>query len=392
MKVLVLGSGMMGSAIAFDLVKANDVEEILLTDIDEQRARSVSESLPTISRKATIRSARLDINYFDDVVSAMRGMDVAIGAVSYTQNYMLTKAAIESGTHFLDLGGNNEIVERQLTLHPKAVAAKVCILPNCGLAPGLVNVLAASGAKRFDTIDEIHLRVGGLPQHPRPPLNYQLVFSPEGLINEYVEPAEVIRGGKIMHVESMTDLEEIAFPPPFGTLEAFNTSGGLSTLPQMLEGKVRELDYKTIRYKCHCEKFKTLLDVGFASNEPIMVGETVRTTREVFTDLLRKKLDSNGPDVVLLRATISGTMGGEPRRDRGWQKTLAYEMLDYYDDVDNMTAMMRTTAFPTSIMAQMLGRGQIMTHGVMPPEQCIPAEPLVQELKNRNIVITEQVT
>ncbi len=385
MKVLVLGSGMMGGAIVFDLARANDVEEILLTDIDEERARSVAGPLGKTSRKATIRTARLDINYFDDVVSAMAGMDVAIGAVSYTQNYMLTKAAIESGTHFLDLGGNNEVVERQLTLHARAAAANVCILPNCGLAPGLVNVLAASGARRFDTVDEIHLRVGGLPQHPRPPLNYQLVFSPEGLINEYVEPAEIIRGGKLMHVESMTDLEEITFPAPFRALEAFNTSGGLSTLPKIFDGKVRELDYKTIRYKGHCEKFRTLLEVGFASNEPLMVGENVRTAREVFTDLLRKRLDSNGPDVVLLRATISGTMVGE-------QKTLAYEMIDYYDNANTMTAMMRTTAFPTSIMAQMLGRGHIVTRGVMPPEKCVLAEPLIQGLKNRNIVISEKVT
>lgn len=380
MKVLVLGSGMMGSAITFDLAQSNNVEEILLTDIDEQRAKGVSESL---GKK--VRSGRLDINYYDDVVSAMTSMDVAIGAVSYTHNYLLTKAAIEAGVHFLDLGGNNDVVDRQLMLNEKAKAANICIIPNCGLAPGLVNILTVSAAKRFDTVDKIHLRVGGVPQHPRPPLNYQLVFSPEGLINEYLEATEVISNGKVIRVESMTDLEEIIFPPPFGVLEAFNTSGGLSTLTRMFEGKVKELDYKTIRYKGHCEKFKTLFDVGFASNEPIMMGNKIRTAREVFADLLRKKLDSNGPDVVLLRAAISGTIGTQ-------QKRLAYEMIDYYDDATKMTAMMRTTAFPTSIIAQMVGRGQVMMRGVMPPEQCIPAEPLIEELKKRNITITETIS
>lgn len=380
MNVLILGSGMMGSALAYDLAHSSGVEKILITDIDEQRAKSAAESLGK-----NVRSARLDINDYDDVVSAMTGMDVAVGAVSFTHNYALSKAAIETGAHFLDLGGNNDVVRRQLTLHQQAKTAGVCIIPNCGLAPGLANVLVASGARRFDTLDEIHLRVGGLPQHPRPPLNYQLVFSPDGLINEYIEQAEVIRGGKLMLVEPMTDLEEIPFPHPFGVLEAFNTSGGLSTLTRMFEGKVQELDYKTIRYKGHCEKFKILLDVGFASNEPIIVGETVRTAREVFADLLRKKLDSNGPDVVLLRATISGTMGGE-------HKTLAYEMIDYYDEAARMTSMMRTTAFSTSIIAQMLSRGQITARGVLPPELCVPAEPFIEELKTRNIIITLKET
>lgn len=375
MKILVLGSGMMGSALAYDLAHSEGVDEIVIADIDEGRARSVAEPFGTHAK-----SVQLDINYYDDVVAAMTDMDVAIGAVSYTHNYALSKAAVETGTHFLDLGGNNDIVSRQLTLHEKAKAANVCIIPNCGLAPGLSNVLVASGVKRFDTPEKIHIRVGGLPQHPRPPLNYQLVFSPEGLINEYIEPAEVIQNGTIKQVESMTDIEEIVFPEPFGVLEAFNTSGGLSTLARMFEGRVKEMNYKTIRYKGHCEKFKVLLDVGFASNEPMMVGESVRTAREVFSDLLKKKLDSNGPDVVLLRASITGAMNGK-------QKALAYEMIDYYDTANRMTAMMRTTAFPTSIIAQMVGRGEIVARGVLPPEQCVPAEPMIEELKKRNVVI-----
>jgi len=376
MKVLVLGSGMMGSALAYDLARSNGIEEILIADIDESRAKSVADSLGQ-----HVKCMRLDINYYDDVIAAMTGMDIAIGAVSYTYNYMLSKAAIEAGTHFLDLGGNNDVVEHQCTLHEKARAAGVCIIPNCGLAPGLATVLAASGARRFDTLDTVHIRVGGLPLHPVPPLNYQLVFSPEGLINEYIEPAEVIDNGRIRHVESMTDIEEIIFPEPFGALEAFHTSGGLSTLAKMFEGKVKEMNYKTIRYKGHCEKFKVLLDVGFASNEPIITGDTVRTAREIFADLLRKKLPCNQPDVVLLRVSISGTVGG-------LKKTLAYEMIDYYDESNAMTAMMRTTAFPTSVIAQMVGRGQINERGVLPPEQCVPAEQLIEELRTRNIVIT----
>jgi lysine 6-dehydrogenase len=210
------------------------------------------------------------------------------------------------------------------------------------------------------------------------------VFSAEGLINEYLEPAEIIRDGKLQKVDSMADLEELAFPAPFGKLEAFNTSGGISTLTRMFAGKVRSLDYKTIRYPGHCEKFKMLLDLGFAGTEPVIAGSSVLTTREFFENLLRKKLSFGGPDLVLTRITVKGMLGGNMR-------TLAYEMIDYYDKESNMSSMMRTTSFPTSIIAQMIVNGTITARGVLPPEACVPLEPLIAEMKKRNIVFHESL-
>ena len=341
MKALVIGAGMMGSAMAYDLAHSDGVDEILVADIDEEHAKSVAASL---GKKA--RPSKLDVGFYDDVVTLMREVDVALAATSYSHNYLLTMAAIEAGVHFCDLGGNMDVVDRQISLDKQAKAANVCILPNCGLAPGMACVIAAGAAGKFDRVDEIHIRVGGLPQHPQPPLNYQLVFSAEGLINEYLEPAEVIRDGKLLKFESMTECESLAFPGPFESLEAFNTSGGISTLTRSYVGKVKNLDYKTIRYPGHCEKFKTLLDLGFASSEPLIMAGTMSTVREFFENLLRKKLPSNGPDVVLMRIELKGTVGGK-------SKTLAYEMVDYYDKGLNMTSMMRTTAFPTSIIGQM---------------------------------------
>ncbi len=380
MKALVIGSGMMGSALAYDLANSEGVTSVVLADINIELATRVAKSLG-----AKVEPRKLDINYFDDVVEAMQHADAAVGATSYNHNVLLSKAAIETETHFCDLGGNMDVVDKQLALDSAAKKANICILPNCGLAPGMACVIASGGAKKFSAVEEIHIRVGGLPQHPQPPLNYQLVFSPEGLINEYIEPAEVIRQGKTLHIDSMLDLEELEFPSPFGKLEAFNTSGGTSTLTRMFTGKVRTLDYKTIRYKGHCEKFKTLLDLGFASSEPVMVGSNVRTVREFFEDMLKKKLPSNGPDVVLTRVTITGTMEGA-------KKTLAYEMIDYYDSTSKMTSMMRTTAFPTSIIAQMTVDGTISTRGVVPPEQCVPLDPFIKELKKRNILFKETIT
>ncbi len=156
-------------------------------------------------------------------------------------------------------------------------------------------------------------------------------------------------------------------------------------LTYLLEGKVRDLDYKTIRFKGHCEKFKTLLDLGFATSEPMMVGGSVKTNREFFADLLRKKLDYGDKDIVLARATISG-------RTATAEKTLVYEFIDYYDDEAKMTAMMRTTAFPTSIIAQMLAHGTITQRGVLVPEVCVPGKLMIEELGKRNVKITKKIT
>jgi lysine 6-dehydrogenase len=380
MKYLVIGAGMMGSAAAYDVATRNHADEVVLADINVETAVRSARAIG-----ANVKPLRLDANNTSDVLKAMEECHVLISAVSYSVNYSLARAAIQAGVHMCDLGGNNDIVEKQLTLDSEAQRRGVTIIPNCGLAPGLINILAVSGAEEFDELDSIHLRVGGLPQHPRPPLNYQIVFSVEGLINEYIEQAEIISGGKLVRVDGMSGLEEIVFPEPFGAMEAFNTSGGISTLTNHFNGRVNTLDYKTIRYKGHCEKFKTLLDLGFATNEPIMVGGSVKTHREFFTDLLRKKLDSADTDLVLARTSISGRHGSVRR-------TLVYECIDYYDDATKMTAMMRTTAFPTSIIAQMLARGQVTKRGVMPPELCIPGDFMIEQLALRNIRITKRVT
>jgi lysine 6-dehydrogenase len=376
MKYTVLGAGMMGSAVAYDLAMTQPEAEVVLADRDLQRART---SAAAIARD--VRPLELDVNNGADLNAALKGNNAVVSAISYNVNLPLTVAAIEAGVSLCDLGGNMDVVRAQLRLNDQARLSGVTIVPNCGLAPGLAGILAATGANAFEQLDAIRMRVGGLPQHPRPPLNYQIVFSAEGLINEYIEDAEVIRNGERSLVPSMSDLEEIIFPPPFGTLEAFNTSGGASMLPELFEGRVRELDYKTIRYPGHCEKIRMLLDLGFADSEPLAFGNIVQTRRELFTDLLRKKLDFQDKDLVLLRVTVSGTRHGH-------KATLAYELIDYYDEKARVTAMMRTTAFPTSVIAQMLARGDINARGVLLPELCVPGDALIKHLDTRRIHIS----
>jgi len=379
MKILVIGAGQMGTALAYDLARSQGVESITLADMDVSRAQSVATQI----NAKKIRHTHLDVEYFDDVISLMNGHDCAIGATTFRHNFELTRAALEAGVHFCDLGGNDDVVRRQLSLDAEAKNRNILVVPNCGLAPGFANVLAAGGAKKFDELDTIHIRVGGLPQHPKPPLNYQLVFSAEGLVNEYSGMSVVLRGGKPVERAAMTELEELEFPPPFGMMEAFLTSGGASMLPAMFEGKVRELDYKTIRYPGHCEKFKTLLDIGFASNEPISVGSNLLTAKEMFLELLKRKLGGSSHDVVLVRVVMTGTGGGIRR-------SLSYNLIDFYQENDNISAMMRMTAFPTSVIAQLIVKGSITERGVRTPEQCVPLDPMLTELTARGVRVSEQ--
>ncbi|MBV9241899.1 MAG: saccharopine dehydrogenase, partial [Acidobacteria bacterium] len=252
----------------------------------------------------------------------------------------------------------------------------------CGLAPGMVSVLAMHGAKRFDELREIHIRVGGLPQDPQPPLDYQLVFSVEGLINEYIEVARVVRNGQITEVPSMTELEDLAFDG-FPPLEAFQTSGGTSTLPDTFLGKVQELDYKTIRYTGHCDKFKTMMDLGLCSSAEIVADFQKVVPRKVFGRLLEMYLPHDEPDYVLVRLEFVGRRKDSQTPD----SRLVYDIVDKQDEATGLSAMMRTTAFPASIIAQMMARGDVLLRGATPQEKAIDPDKFVTELARRNIAI-----
>ncbi|HEX8737842.1 MAG TPA: saccharopine dehydrogenase C-terminal domain-containing protein [Pyrinomonadaceae bacterium] len=380
MKILVLGAGRMGHGAVYDLIhNSPDVEFVTIADFDLDKAIAVADRVGG----GKVSALQIDVSDYAAVAELMKPHDSAISCVNYWYNVELSKAAIETATNFCDLGGNNYIVDEQLALDTEAKKAGISIIPDCGLAPGMVSILAMHGANRLDEVEEIHIRVGGLPQNPQQPLDYQLVFSVEGLINEYVEVARVIRGGEIKEVESMTELESLAFKD-FPALEAFQTSGGTSTLPETFLGKIRELDYKTIRYAGHCEKFKTMIDLGLCSSEEILIDYAKVTPRKVFGELLQKHLPADEPDYVLVRVEFAGSTDGEKKRFR-------YDIVDKYDEATDLSAMMRTTAFPASIIAQMMARGNVLRRGATPQEKAIDAEKFVAQLAQRNIVIHESV-
>ncbi|MCC6328378.1 MAG: saccharopine dehydrogenase NADP-binding domain-containing protein [Acidobacteria bacterium] len=388
MKILVLGAGRMGYGAAYDLVhNSPDVERVTIADFDAKKAEEAAERVGT----SRIEPRHADASAYHEIAALMAGHDSVISCVNYWYNESLSRAAIETKTNFCDLGGNNYVVDEQLALDPKAKAAGINIIPDCGLAPGMVSILAMHGAARFDRLDELHIRVGGLPQDPQPPLDYQLVFSVEGLINEYVEAARVIRDGKVVEVPSMTELESLEFDG-FPPLEAFQTSGGTSTLPDSFLGKIKELDYKTIRYAGHCEKFKTMIDLGLCSSEEIVADYVKVKPRKVFGELLQQHLPADGPDYVLVRLEFVGQkaetrpVGSVPVSPQATSR-LRYDIIDKQDETTGLSAMMRTTAFPASIIAQMMAKGEVLMRGATPQEKAIDPERFVAELERRNIKI-----
>jgi lysine 6-dehydrogenase len=379
MRVVILGAGLQAQAACFDLVNQPDVTEVIVADADLGRARALAQRW----RDPRVVPVALDASDEAAAERLLRGARAALSAVPYKFNAALARAAVRAGCSFCDLGGNNDIVAQELGLHEKAKAAGITIVPDCGLAPGLVSILAAHAVAAMDDVDTLELRVGGIPQKRGGLLDYSLVFSMEGLINEYVEDAVLLEGGEPRRVPSLDDFETMEWVEPFGTLEAFNTSGGVSTLPDTYRGKVRRLNYKTIRYPGHGRVFQAMKRLGLLSATPVEVeGVSVRP-RALLAKVATPVLDRGEPDVILTRVTALGTRGGKALRR-------VYEMIEYPDPEHGLTAMMRATAFPATIVLLMLARGQVAQQGALPQERCIDPRAFLDELARRQIVVKIQ--
>ncbi|MEK9196914.1 saccharopine dehydrogenase family protein [Ureibacillus sp. 179-F W5.1 NHS] len=379
MKVVVLGAGLMGKEVARDLNSIENVEKIYLADIDTNAAQQFVDSLST----SKIEVVSLNAKNEDELRNVMAKGDVAVNALFYEFNERVAKTAIEVGVHSVDLGGHiGEVTEHILTLHEEAKAKNVTLIPDLGVAPGMINILAGYGASKLDTIESIKLYVGGIPTKPEPPLNYTQVFSLEGVIDHYTEPAKIIKDGKLTEVKSLSGIEPIYFDQ-FGVLEAFYTSGGTSTLTNTFP-HVKNLEYKTIRYKGHAEKFQLLADLGFLDkgNKVEVDGNEV-AVRDVVREALKKKLSlGDKEDAVLLRVIVSGEKSDE-------QLTYEYELTIKRDEKTTMTAMARATACTIATVAVMVGSGVITEHGVYPPESIVPGDEYIEKMAKRGVMIKE---
>ncbi|MGQ9477871.1 MAG: saccharopine dehydrogenase family protein [Candidatus Bipolaricaulia bacterium] len=383
-RYLILGTGMQGTAAAYDFARFGEAETVVLADLDLERAEAAARRINRLTRGELARPARVDVTDERSLAQALRGVDAVLSAVPYRFNLEITKAAIAASVGMCDLGGNTELVLEQLKLDPQAKEAGVTIVPDCGLAPGMANTLAVYAMSRMERPREVRIWCGGLPQNPKPPLGYKLVFSIEGLTNEYFGKAYILRDGRVTEGETFTELEEIEFPPPVGRCEAFITAGGSSTCPWTFAGKLKTYEYKTVRYPGHYEKVKTLLELGLLDPEPIEVEGARVSPRELFHKVVPPRLAfPEERDLVVLRVACRG-------EDQGAPIEIQLDLMEFHDEATGFSAMERTTAFPAAIVAEMVAKGEL-EHGVVPLERAVPPGPFVAELARRGFRLTETI-
>ncbi len=371
MKAAVLGSGLMGSVIGWDLARSEGVDDVVVADINESRLEQVKRRTP--GKKLTTEV--LDIKDREKVVSFLRRFDVAASALPHGIVHHSDMAAAEAGTRMVNIA----FEDVQMELDSDARESGAVIIPGCGVAPGLGGILLAHGLELLGGGDEGHILVGGLPQNPTGPFGYKLVFSIVGLLREYIEEARIVRDGKLLKVMPFSMVEAYDFPEPIGRLEGFPTDG-LASLVYTMKG-MKTLDEITLRWPGHAQKMNLLMESGYFSRETVKAGEAEVSPLDVSYAVLGRKLAEGDPrDMTVMRVIAKGRKG-----------TITYDLLDKYDEENAITSMGKTTAYTGSIVAQMLGSGEIAGKGVMPPETAIRGETvdvLISELGRRGVKIS----
>ncbi|EIM07459.1 L-lysine dehydrogenase [Planococcus antarcticus DSM 14505] len=381
MKIVVLGAGLMGKQAARDLVADEAVERVFLADRNTIQATLFKEQLGT----SKLEVVELDASNDAALSAVISKGDIVINALFYTFNEKVAATALECGVHSVDLGGHiGGATDAVLEMHDEAQRKGVTLIPDLGVAPGMINILAGYGASKLDQVSDIRLFVGGIPVHPEPPLEYNHVFSLEGVFDHYTDKSHVIRDGKLLEVESLSEIEHVEFEG-FGELEAFHTSGGTSTLTDTFSD-VDSLEYKTLRYKGHANKFKLLVDLGFTDRRKtvevegrnVKLRSVLKAVLEPITELGDKQ------DAVVLRVLVSGVKAGE-------ELSYEYNMVTMKDRETGVTAMARATAYTISVVAQMIGKGMIDKPGAYPPEMIVPGEEYIAEMAKRGVDIKETI-
>ncbi len=377
MRLTIIGAGAIGSSIASFLVNHPHVTQVQVCDARARNLQLLHDHLQT----SKLRSFQIDARDHGVLEPILQGSQVVISAAPPQLNPALAQLCLKLGVHFCDMGGNDQIVRQELALHEQAVKRAIWIVPNCGLAPGLVNILCLHGLEQFDEVEAAYLRVGDVPINPYP-FNFRISWSAEKVIEDYTNPVQLIRDGQI-HIEApLTGVERIRFEEPFGEMEAFYTAGGLSTLTEQLAGRVRVLDYKSIRWPCHASQMRFVLELGFGEPRNIDV-RTHLTYRDVLVRRMRQRLGGHYEDAVLLRVAIHGKRQDNPH-------TLVYEMVDHYDQVQQLSAMKRCTSLPTALVALMIASGEVRGGGALPPEQVVPRQRFYQLLIEHGLPLTHR--
>ena len=338
--IVVVGAGKIGGAIALMLAHTGSYR-VVVADRDGQQ-------LAKIDRHPAISVTAVDIADHAALVGALKGKFAVLSAAPFHLTGKVAQAALDAGVHYLDL---TEDVATTRMVKTLADGADTAFIPQCGLAPGFISIVANDLAKRFDSLDSVRMRVGALPQYPSNALNYNLTWSTDGLINEYIEPCEAIVEGKLINVPAMEEREEFSLDGV--TYEAFNTSGGLGTLAETLQGRVRTMNYKTIRYPGHQAIIKALLH-----------DLNLKNRRDVLKDLFENALPATMQDVVVVFVTVCGWKDGRYLQETYANKVYAGMVAD-----KRMSAIQITTAAGITAVLDLLADGKLPQKGFVRQEE-----------------------
>ena len=357
--ILVIGGGKIGSVVADLLVDTPEQGGYRVTVADRSAA-----TLAQITAGGNPRLNTLLLDVADPVAlcDALQGRFAVLSAAPFHLTLKVAQAARGAGVHYLDLTEDVSSTRaiREIA-RDEAGAKPVAFIPQCGLAPGFISIVAADLARQFDSLDSVRMRVGALPAYPSNALNYNLTWSTEGVINEYCEPCEAIVDGQQREVPALEEREEFSLD---GVLyEAFNTSGGLGTLCETLAGKVRTLNYRTIRYPGHAAIMKALLH-----------DLRLKDRRDVLKDILERALPTTMQDVVIVFVTVAGLRDGRLQQD-----TYARKIYSHVLAGKMRSAIQITTASSLCAMLDLLAAGELPRHGFVRQEDV----PLAAFLANR---------
>ena len=347
-KIAVIGAGKIGSTVATLLAGCGDYE-VMVIDASAQALAGVAPR---------VKTAAVAIDSAEALTGPLAGSFAVVNAAPYHLTVPVAQAAKTCGAHYLDL---TEDVAASRVVRDLARDADVAFIPQCGLAPGFITIAAFDLCKHFDELHDVRLRVGALPRYPSNALNYNLTWSTDGVINEYCEPCEAIVEGRLREVPALEECEEFALDGV--TYEAFNTSGGLGTLCQTLEGRVRNLNYRTIRYPGHAAIMKALLnDLGLRNRRPLL------------KDILENAVPATLQDVVIVFVTVSGLKDG-----RLMQETYVNKVYAQVVGGEMLSAIQITTAGAVCAVLDLLADGKLPAKGFIRQEDI----PLADILGNR---------
>ncbi|HMB66414.1 MAG TPA: saccharopine dehydrogenase C-terminal domain-containing protein [Candidatus Bathyarchaeia archaeon] len=365
MRILVVGCGKVGSEIARDLATSDEVDSIVAMDASSQNLKLLRKRVPKI------RTVKLSISQKTPLHALLGKVDLVCGALPGRLGFDLMSETVKAGKDTVDI---SYTPRDAFLLQRRAKEVGCRVVPQCGVAPGFTNMCVGDASRRMEKMNSVEIFVGGLPEKPEPPLNYRIVFSLEDVVNEYSRPVQVIEDGKLKKVDALSGRGLTSFPG-VGRLEYFLTDG-LGSLPRSYP-RTREMHEFTLRYPGHADMMQTLRALGFFERNPVKIDGVEVEPRQLSIELLRPAMSQGSPeDFLALRVDVKGLSQGKKIH-------LRYQLLDHYNRRSGVSAMARTTAYPCTSVALLMGRGEIKESGIITPERIAQNERLFQFVLGR---------